>query len=181
MTDAHRPPGDAELIERLRRTLQTEAAAVTPNRADHPTASYTSAAVAPVHPLRRRWPLAVMVAAAAAAAVTLAVLNWPGGGGSRIGVVGPGPSSPPAPTNSVPTVAPSSIPPRRRRCPLRDPVPATIPPTPTTDGASPAAGRRGGDHGPAGGCAPARIVPAGGGDLRVRPGWLGGRTGPVRV
>ena len=137
MTDAHRPPGDDELIERLRRTLQTEAAAVTPNRADHPTASYTSAAVAPVHPLRRRWPLAVMVAAAAAAAVTLAVLNWPGGGGSRIGVVGPGPSSPPAPTNSVPTVAPSSsIPPATTTVSSPGPVPATIPPTPTTDGAS---------------------------------------------
>ena len=38
---------DDELIERLRRTLQTEAAAIAPNPADQPAAPYT--VPAPVH------------------------------------------------------------------------------------------------------------------------------------
>lgn len=124
---------DDELIERLRRTLQTEAAAFTPNPADQPTAHYT--VPAPPHGLRRRWPLAVAAtAAAAAAAVTLAVLNWPGGGASRIGVAGSGPSSSTAPSSQVPNVAPSSsVPPATTTAP---PIHGTVPvssPAPVTE------------------------------------------------
>ncbi len=122
---------DDELIERLRRTLHTEAAALNPNPADHPTAHYT--VPAPAHGLRRRWPLVVAATAAAAAAVSLAVLNWPGGGASRIGVVGPGPSSSMAPSNTVPPVAPSSsVPPAATTVPVPSTVPSTSIPNPGT-------------------------------------------------
>ncbi len=127
---------DDELIERLRRTLQTGAAAIRPNPADQPTAHYT--APAPVHMLRRRWPLAVAATAAAVAAgVTLAVINWPGGGGTRIGVAGPGPSVSTAPRYPASTGAPSSsIPPATTTAPVVRTVPGTIPATSTPTAAT---------------------------------------------
>src|SRR5205807_88137 len=68
---------DDELIERLRRTLQTEAAAITPGPPGEQATSYP-ASDAPRR-LRAGWPLAVGVAAAAvAAAVGLTVAYWPG-------------------------------------------------------------------------------------------------------
>ncbi len=136
---------DDELIERLRRTLQTEAAAVHPNPADHPTTHYT--VPAPVPLLRRRWPLAVAATAAAVAAgVTLAVLNWPGGGGTRIGVAGPGTTVSTAPASPVSTVAPSSsIPPATTTAPVVRTVPGTIPAasTPTAATVPPPSGSGG--------------------------------------
>jgi hypothetical protein len=123
---------DDELIERLRRTLQTEAAAIAPNPADQPAAPYT--VLAPASVLRRRWPFAITAAAAAVAAgVTLAVLNWPGGGASRIGVVAPGSSSSPAPTNPAPTLAPSSsVPPATTTVRTPTTVPASSTPATAT-------------------------------------------------
>jgi hypothetical protein len=97
---------DDALVERLRRTLQAEAAAITPRPEGQPAEHYP----APV-PLRRgmpRWPLAVTAAAVVAAAVTLAALNWPSGGSSRIGIVSPGPSTIPPPA-TVPTTVPSAV------------------------------------------------------------------------
>ena len=172
---------DDELIERLRRTLQTEAAAIHPNPADHPTdALHGSRPGARV--LRRRWPLAVAATAAAVAAgVTLAVLNWPGGGGTRIGVAGPGPSVSPAPAS--PGVDPRAVvvdSPRDddgagSRGPSRD-DPGGIDPhrghrlPPRSGGAvattvPPARAR------------PVGLVPARGGDVRLgRDGWVAGRV-----
>jgi hypothetical protein len=97
---------DDAFIERLRRTLQAEAAAITPRPDGQPADHYP----APV-PLRRgmpRWPLAVTAAAVVAAAVTLAALDWPSGGSSRIGIVSPGPSTVPPPA-TVPTTMPSAV------------------------------------------------------------------------
>jgi len=78
---------DDELIERLRRTLHNEAAAITPNPEGRPAAPYP----APLrrHDPRPRWPLALAAAAAVAAAIVVASLTIPSGGHpSRIGILG---------------------------------------------------------------------------------------------
>jgi hypothetical protein len=117
---------DDELIERVRRTLQSEAAAITPRPEGQPADHYS----APVHrlPFRPRWPLVITAAAAVAAGLTLVVLNWPGGGSSRIGLVSPGPSTSVTQT-TVPatTVAPVVV-----AAPTTLAPPAPTVPTPTT-------------------------------------------------
>lgn len=75
---------DDELIDRLRRTLRREAAAIAPGPDGQPAPEYHSPAR--LRLLRRGWPVA-LVAAAAAAGVALAVINWPGGGSSHRGGV----------------------------------------------------------------------------------------------
>jgi photosystem II stability/assembly factor-like uncharacterized protein len=103
---------DDELVERLRRSLEMEAAAITPGPpGEQPAAGYPAAG--PLPRMRARWPLAV-AAAVVAAAVGLAVAYWPGGGSSsHIGIVSPGPStsaptSTPAPSSPVPTTRPTA-------------------------------------------------------------------------
>jgi photosystem II stability/assembly factor-like uncharacterized protein len=125
-----------QLIERLRRTLQHEAAAVRPSHESYlgPT---------PVSSPRRRpravWPLALVTAAAVAAAVALVAVNLTGGGGgprvhigdtiapaggtlattptsvvatpttaTRVPIAGPPAASPPS--SAVVTVPPLSVP-----------------------------------------------------------------------
>jgi hypothetical protein len=103
---------DDELIERLRRTLQTEAAAIKPGPAGEPAASYPTNG--PVPRLRARWPLA-LAAAGVAAAVGLLAAYWPvGGGSSRLGIVSPSASTTTAPASTVPAttapvVAPTTV------------------------------------------------------------------------
>jgi len=95
---------DDELIERLRRTLHTEAAAITPNPEGQRAAPYP--APVQLHDRRPRWPLAMVAAAAVAAAVVVAALTLSGGGRSaRIGIVGPGPHPIAGPTLPPPTVS----------------------------------------------------------------------------
>jgi hypothetical protein len=121
---------DDELIERVRRALQSEAAAITPRPEGQPAEPYS----APVRrlPFRPRWPLVVVAAATVAAGVTLVALNWPGGS-SRIGLVGPGPS-----TSVAPTTVPATRAPATTLAPVVGPVPSTLPspavtvPIPTT-------------------------------------------------
>jgi photosystem II stability/assembly factor-like uncharacterized protein len=103
-----------DLIERLSRTLRTEAAAITPRPeaqlADHYPAPLPIGRTRP----RPRWPLALAAAAAVAAGVTLVSVNWPSGGSSRIGVTaGPSTSAPEPSTTVAPVVVPSvpSLPP----------------------------------------------------------------------
>jgi hypothetical protein len=125
---------DDELIERLRRTLQDEAAAIKPGSPRPPIAEYQ--APAQVHVLRRRWPLAV-AAAAVAAGLVLGVLNWPGGSPSRIGIVSPGPASSSAPP-TVSTAAPTTV-----ASPTTVPattVPAVTTPTTAVPTSTPATG-----------------------------------------
>jgi photosystem II stability/assembly factor-like uncharacterized protein len=105
---------DDELIERLRRTLHDEAAAITPGPPGEQPPSYPAA-----YPVARtRWPLALAVAAVAAAAGLL-VAFWPGGGATRVGIVAPGPSTTaatptpstaPAASTGAPAVAPATTP-----------------------------------------------------------------------
>jgi hypothetical protein len=118
---------DDELIERLRRTLQTEAAAINPSPAGQPPTPYS--APTPMPKWRDRWPLALTAAAAVAvvaAGISLAVVDWPGGGSSRIGVVSPGPATTTGATPStVSRVASAST------------VASTVAPSPSTVAPSP--------------------------------------------
>jgi len=117
---------DDELIERLRRTLQSEAAAITPRPEGQPAEHYS----APVRrlPFRPRWPLVIVAAATVAAGVTLVALDWPGGGSSRIGLVGPGPS-----TSVIQTTVPATtVAPAVGPAPTTLPSPAATTPTPAT-------------------------------------------------
>lgn len=127
---------DDELIERVRRALQSEAAAITPRPEGQPAPTYS----APVRrlPFRPRWPLLVVAAATVAAGVTLVALNWPGGGSSRIGLVGAGPSTSVAQTTVPTTTVPATTVPDTTVAPVVGAVPTTLPgpaatvPTPTT-------------------------------------------------
>jgi hypothetical protein len=138
---------DDELVERLRRTLEHEAAAITPtrqhrlvfgqpglqpqaNRVD-PAGPYPnySSPEPPRHPWTR-WPLIVTAAAVVGAAVTLAALNWPGGGSSRVGVLSPSTSPrPTVPVRPAPVVVPT---PTTVPAPVSQTTPTTAAPPSTT-------------------------------------------------
>ena len=126
---------DEELIERLRRTLHSEAAAITPSPEGHPAAPYP----APVHLrlARPRWPLA-LVAAAVAAAVVLAAVNWPGGS-RRVGVVTPA-TQPTGGPSTVPSVTPSTRPGSAATVPTEPTTVPAVSATPVPAGFAPAAG-----------------------------------------
>jgi hypothetical protein len=115
---------DDELIERLRRTLQNEAAAITPGPPGERPAAYPAAGLPPRSRGRARWPLAV--AAAVAAAVGLSLAFWPGGGSTHIGIVAPGPSTGGAttPSTAVPTT-------RATAASVAPTVPSTVAPAAT--------------------------------------------------
>ncbi len=131
---------DDELIERLRHTLQQEAAAIRPGPADQPVGHYP--VPGRVHVLRRRWPLALVataLAAGVAAGVTLSVLNSAGGGSSRIGVSSSGPTSSPAPPSTVSSAAPVTVASPITTVPApATTVPTAAPPTTGVANASPA-------------------------------------------
>jgi photosystem II stability/assembly factor-like uncharacterized protein len=122
---------DDELIDRLRRTLHTEAEAITPSPAGEQAAPYPVSGPSPR--VRARWPLA-LAAAAVAAGVALLVLNWPGGGPShtRIGIVAPSPSTPSTATTPSSSTAPSTAP-----STVATTVPSTAAPPPSPAGVTP--------------------------------------------
>lgn len=125
---------DDELIERVRRTLRAEAAALRPKPEEYPTQG--EAQKARIIPLRARWPLGAL-AVAAAAAVIVALTVIPGGGKShKIGTDYPASSTfatEPSTTTAVAvptTMAPSGV-------GLVPTTTSTVPPSPVVAGFQP--------------------------------------------
>ena len=112
--------GDDELIERLRHTLHTEAAALRPSPQEQLDGRYQ--APGRLLPFRPRWTHG-LIAVAAAAAIAIAVIEWPGSG-HQVRTVLPATS----PTTVVRThTSPTTVPPQPGKNTTTTAPPATLP------------------------------------------------------
>ena len=122
---------DDELIERLRRTLQTEAAALRPRPERQSNGRYREPGR--ILPLTRRWPYA-LAAVAAAAAIAIAAIEIPGNGKPvRIETPASSPGAvvrPPTPATTVVSRTAGPQPPTSL-------PPVTLPPVPVPAGFQP--------------------------------------------